>query len=70
MTIGIERVNERLASLREEFDQGKAMLADLEREAAELRDGLLRIAGAIRALEDLSEDPRLEADVGRAETPS
>lgn len=46
-------VEQRLASLREEYAKGEQMLADMEREASEIRDSLLRIAGAIQVLEEL-----------------
>ena len=46
-------VPERLAALREEYEKGQQMLADLERESNEVRDGLLRIAGAIQVLEEM-----------------
>lgn len=43
----------RLETLREEFAKGEQMLIDLEREAIELRESLLRISGAIQVLEEL-----------------
>lgn len=54
----------RLAALRDERARGQEMLANLEREARILRDQLLRIDGAIRVLEELSEGD--EEDLGRS----
>jgi hypothetical protein len=43
----------RLDSLRKEYETGQGMLADLEGRALDLRQTLLRIAGAIQVLEEL-----------------
>ena len=43
----------RLDSLRREYDTGQLMLAELEGKALDLRQTLLRIAGAIQVLEEL-----------------
>ena len=48
-----ERVVARLASLRSEYAQGTEVLAQLEAQAREIRDQLLRIGGAIRICEEL-----------------
>lgn len=44
----------RLQTLREEFDKGQRQLEQLERQRQDVRDTLLRISGAIQALEELS----------------
>lgn len=46
----------RLHELRAEFEQGQAKLIELDRHRQELRDGLLRISGAIQVLEELCKD--------------
>ena len=48
-----ERLNERLDTLRREYEAGQRMLADLEARQLELRGTLLRIAGAIQVIEEL-----------------
>jgi hypothetical protein len=51
------RVRERLRKLREEFANGQAQLTQVESRARDLREMLLRIAGAIQVLtEVLGED--------------
>lgn len=45
----------RLDELKADFTQGNARLRDLESQAADLRQTLLRIAGAIQVLEELLE---------------
>lgn len=48
-----EQLEQRLASLKAEFDAGQKMLTDLESKEANLRETLLRISGAIQVLEEL-----------------
>jgi hypothetical protein len=48
-----QRVEENLTKLRAEFEQGQKMLSDLEGQQANLQSMLLRISGAIQALEEL-----------------
>ncbi|WP_295455104.1 hypothetical protein [uncultured Thiodictyon sp.] len=47
------QIQSRLAELKADFSQGNARLRDLESQAADLRQTLLRIAGAIQVLEEL-----------------
>lgn len=47
-----EQLERRLADLRQEFESGQRMLADLEAKQAHLRETLLRIVGAIQVLEE------------------
>ena len=47
-----ERLQSRLATLREEFGRGQEQLIQTEARARELREKLLRIAGAIQVLEE------------------
>jgi len=49
------QINKRLQELRTEFADGQKMLAGLEAEAAELRQTMMRISGAIQVLEELLE---------------
>ena len=48
-----EQLKARLQSLKSEFTVGQQKLADLEAQAANLRNTLLRISGAIQVLEEL-----------------
>jgi hypothetical protein len=48
-----ESLEERLKSLKQEYESGHKMLADLERRQAELQQTLLRISGAIQVLEEM-----------------
>lgn len=52
-----ERIEQRLGELRAEFESGQKMLADLENQQANLKTTLLRISGAIQALEELINHP-------------
>ncbi len=47
-----EQLERRLQSLRQEYEAGQKMLADLEARQASLRETLLRISGAIQVLEE------------------
>jgi hypothetical protein len=57
-----EQIEERLAALRQEFEAGRRMLADLETRQVELQQTLLRIGGAVQVLEELLGSE--EADTG------
>ena len=48
-----DQIATRLDALRKEYETGQSMLADLEGKAFDLRQTLLRIAGAIQVLEEL-----------------
>ncbi|MBW4493630.1 MAG: hypothetical protein KME26_11205 [Oscillatoria princeps RMCB-10] len=48
----IERLQQRLESLKAEYQAGQKMLAELETKQANLRETLLRISGAIQVLEE------------------
>ena len=48
-----DHIAARLDSLRREYETGQIMLAELESKALDLRQTLLRIAGAIQVLEEL-----------------
>jgi len=53
-----ERLQTRLAALKNEFEQGQKMAVDLEAQQTNLRATLLRIAGAIQVLEEELAPPR------------
>ena len=48
-----EQIEQRLQSLKTEFESGQKMLAELEAKQANLQNTLLRISGAIQILEEL-----------------
>ena len=47
------KIERRLAELRGELAQGQRMLGELETQEAHLRASLLRLGGAVQALEEL-----------------
>ena len=53
-----QRLEQRLKALRQEFETGQKMLADLEAQRRELEQTILRIAGAIQVLEELLADTK------------
>ena len=48
-----EQIERRLQELRVEMENGQKMLSEMEAKEAHLRSTLLRISGAIQALEEL-----------------
>ncbi len=46
------QIKNRLKELKEEYESGRTMLADLENKQANLQQTLLRISGAIQVLEE------------------
>jgi len=62
-----ERLNERLDTLRREYEAGQKMLADLEARQLELRETLLRIAGAIQVVQELLADTGTDADAAETD---
>jgi hypothetical protein len=57
-----ERLDARLAQLKEEFEKGTEKLNQLDEEGRKLRETLLRISGAIQVLtEELEHDQPSEA---------
>ena len=47
-----EQLEQRLGELKAEFESGQRQLAELDAQAAQLRQTLLRISGAIQVLEE------------------
>jgi predicted nuclease with TOPRIM domain len=47
-----EQITKRIGELKKDFEAGQTRLANLDREATQLRETLLRIAGAIQVLEE------------------
>jgi len=59
------QLEQRLQTLKAEYEAGQTMLADLEAKQANLRETLLRISGAIQVLEEmLSADNQAAAGQG------
>ncbi|EGJ32668.1 MULTISPECIES: hypothetical protein [Moorena] len=52
-----EKLEQRLQSLKSEYEAGQKMLAELEAKQANLRETLLRISGAIQVLEETLGEP-------------
>ena len=48
-----EKINQRLAELRNEYQGGQQLLQELQQKQANLEQTLLRIAGAIQVLEEI-----------------
>ena len=57
----------RLEALQREYDTGQTMLAELDAKELDLRQTLLRIAGAIQVLEELLAD---DGDTGSGDAMS
>ena len=53
-----EKLEARLEELRRQFDQGRQRLDEMKAEAADLRQTLLRISGAIQLLEETLEEQK------------
>lgn len=66
-----ERIARRLAELREEFEAGQKMLAELGEKRERLKESMLRIAGAVQVLEELDgvEVPAAAAEEQRNNSP-
>lgn len=47
-----QQLEQRLQSLKAEFESGQKILADLEAKQSNLRETLLRISGAIQVIEE------------------
>jgi hypothetical protein len=65
-----EHMQARLTVLRQEFDKGQAEIERIEQQRAYVREGMLRISGAIQVLEELlaEEQPADQASNVPAET--
>lgn len=61
-----QQLQQRLQQLKAEYESGKKVLADLEAKQANVRDTLLRMAGAIQVLEE----ELVKADSNTIHTPS
>ena len=57
-----ERMERRLDELRQEYDDGHRMLAELEQKRLNLEQTLLRISGAIQVLEELVHEDAAEGN--------
>jgi chromosome segregation ATPase len=47
-----QQLEERLAALRAEYQQGEGLMTEYERKRTELHETMLRISGAIQVLEE------------------
>lgn len=64
-----ERLQQRLAELRTEFESGQQTLDQLETQATSVRQTLLRISGAIQVLEEeLGDTGQPDGNSSEAET--
>ena len=61
-----EEIEKRLEELKAEFESGQKMLGDLESKQTNLRTTMLRISGAMQALEELLSQ-RQAAESGNAD---
>ncbi|MGB8687698.1 MAG: hypothetical protein WCD53_10235 [Microcoleus sp.] len=61
-----QQLQQRLQELKAEYESGKKVLGDLEAKQANVRDTLLRMAGAIQVLEE----ELVKADSNTIHTPS
>jgi len=53
-----QQLEQRLQQLKAEYESGQKVLAELETKAANVRETLLRISGAIQVLEEeLAQEP-------------
>jgi len=59
-----QQLEQRLNELKDQFESGQKMMADLESKQASLRDTILRISGAIQVLEEL-----IASESGIGDTP-
>jgi predicted nuclease with TOPRIM domain len=50
-----EQLQDRLASLKKEFEAGQIRLRELDAELTHVRETMLRISGAIQVLEELAD---------------
>jgi predicted nuclease with TOPRIM domain len=59
-----DKLEQRLQTLKTEYEAGQKVLAELEAKQTNVRETLLRISGAIQVLEEaLSEDPEPEPSI-------
>ncbi len=58
-----EEIQQRLQSLKTEYEAGQKMLAELETKQANLHSTLLRIGGAIQVLEELLREETVGDDI-------
>lgn len=63
-----EQIQARLEELRREFEMGQQRLNDLEGQAAQLRQTMLRISGAIQVLEEILAQEGGEQNAAGAQT--
>ncbi|WP_017718385.1 hypothetical protein [Kamptonema formosum] len=64
-----EQLEQRLQSLKSEYEAGQKMLSDLEAQQASVRQTLLRISGAIQVLEEELAKANSEGNAPLPESP-
>ncbi|OKH18091.1 hypothetical protein [[Limnothrix rosea] IAM M-220] len=64
-----EKLEKRLAELKQEYESGQKMMVELETKQTNLRDTLLRISGAIQILEEELSGEGDDASNGIASSP-
>lgn len=55
-----ERFKQKIKTLKQEYEAGRKMMAELEAKQNGLRDTLLRISGAIQVLEELLNEEQIK----------
>ena len=63
-----EKLEKRLKELKEEFENGKKMLAEIETKRDELQQNMLRISGAIQVINETLQEDEPEEEQDREET--
>lgn len=56
-----QNIEQRLQELKQEYTSGQQMMSELEKRQIDLRQTLLRIAGAVQVLEELLDSPENSA---------
>jgi predicted nuclease with TOPRIM domain len=65
-----EQLKQRLEELKREFETGQARLRELETQAIQLRETMLRISGAIQVLEETLAQAETPAAAGGGARPA
>lgn len=58
------KIEERLSSLKAEYDNGQKMLSEIDARRKSVSDTLLRIEGAMAVLKELAEEENKTAAIG------
>ena len=63
-----QQLEQRLHDLKDEFESGQQVLADLDTKRANIQETLLRISGAIQVLEEILAESNDDSDGLASET--